>query len=132
MFPFSTNGRISFTTTDLVKYFADHLTKTKFVIRRSIKVRIETGNFPELSIFKMNLDEHWPLLTPLGGFDFSVLKLADRNEIYNLRKRFKNQKFRYKERLPSWWEPETPGLSGKMTTFGDKPKESVDMCPQNI
>ena len=73
----------------------------------------------------MNLDEFWPLLTPLGGFDFSVLKLADKDEIHALRERYKNKKFEYREPLPDWWEPETPGLSGKMTSFGHKKQESV-------
>ena len=75
----------------------------------------------------MRLDEFWPLLTPLGGFDFSVLKLADKEEIHNLRERYKNREFIYRESLPYWWEPETPGLSGEMASFGSKKKESVKM-----
>ena len=75
----------------------------------------------------MYLDENWPLLTPLGGLDFSVLKAADKDEIHNLRERFKNRKIQIKESLPSWWEPETPGLSGKMNGFGDKPKSGIDL-----
>ena len=70
--------------------------------------------------------DYWPLLTPLGGFDFSKLKYHDQNEIDSLRKLFRKKKFSYHERLPCWWEPETPGRSG-MSSFGSTKKESVNV-----
>ena len=53
----------------------------------------------------------WPFRTPFGGFDFSVLSKFDQNEISNLRTRLKNRPLDMTERLPSWFEPETPGKS---------------------
>ena len=69
--------------------------------------------------------DYWLLLSPIGGFDFSKLKYYDQNEIKALRKLFKKRykkEYIYRDSVPSWWEPETPGKAG-MSSFGTQ--ESV-------
>ena len=74
--------------------------------------------------------DFWPWLTPIGGFDLSKLKYYDQNEVDALRKLYQNKKFEYKERLPYWWEPETPGKS-EMSGFYKK-GTVYKICPQNF
>ena len=52
--------------------------------------------------------DFWPWMG-ISGFDLSKLKFYDQNELDNLRNLYRTKKFEYKERLPYWWEPETPG-----------------------